>query len=41
MGRHINGFDGVRGGYGIDEFRKKNVARVLSEERILHVKYMV
>ena len=38
IGRHIDGFDGVHGGYGIGQ---RNVIRVLSGERIMCVKYMV
>ena len=39
--RHIDGFDGVHGGYGVViGIGRKNVIRVLSGEGIMCVKYM-
>ena len=42
-GRHIDGFDGVIGAYGVGhlEFGRKNVITVLSGEGIMCVKFMV
>ena len=43
VGRHIDGFDGVHGGYGVGQsnFYLMNVVGVLSLEGIMCVKYMV
>ena len=39
VGSHIDGFDGMHGGYGVGQ--GKIVIRVLSGEGIMSVKYMV
>ena len=39
VGRHIDGFDRVHGGYGVGQ--RKNVIRVLSGEKIINATYMV
>ena len=42
VGRHIDGFDGVHGGYGVGQRNfDGRMLLVLSGERIMCVKYMV